>query len=206
LSGTVLNEATPTIFEISPVPLPDAEYEAIMVYFVGLQRATTICAAPEFALNSSDPDTVRNTLSNVGTKFFFTCANQANALTYSNKANVYLYELTLGCTNPDNEDDPMCTSNGEVCHEDDLSLVFGTCPSPTSQQKAVSNEMIGRWTAFANNGNPNIPGKVQWNKVSSATRLNALRFSANSVINQTLYADLCGPIFGNTVEYNFQLY
>jgi carboxylesterase type B len=121
---------------------------------------------------------------------------------------VYLYELLLGCTNPDNANDPLCTSNGEVCHEDDIGLVFGTCSSPTTQQTALSAEIMARWAAFATNGNPNIPGqgKVQWNPVGDSTSLNVLRFSPTEVVNETLYSDVCGPVFGDTVPFNFQLY
>lgn len=203
-----MNEATPQIFEISPGPLPNAAFQYIMALFIGLQRASEVCACSEFALNPSDPDTVRNTLSTVGTMFFWTCAIQANAITYASRAKVYLYEILLGCTHPDNANDPMCTSNGEVCHEDDIGLVFGTCSSPTAQQTALSNEIMARWAAFATNGNPNIPGPntVHWNAVSGSTNLNVLRFSPTDVVNETLYSDVCGPVFGNTVPFNFQLY
>jgi len=204
----VQNEGTPTVYGISSVPLPSSEYEYIMSLFVGNTRATQIAAEPQFQLNSSDPDTVRNTLSEVATLFFFTCAVQANALAYANQQPVYLYELLLGCTDPDNAADPLCTSNGEVCHEDDLGMVFGTCTSPTSQQTTLSNELMARWAAFATSGNPNIAGSqyLQWQKVGSSTNLNAIRFSANSVVNDTLYSSICGPIFGSTIPFNFELF
>lgn len=204
--GTLANEVTPQIFDISSVPLPDSYFENIMAEFIGPARASAICECSEFQLNSSDPDTVRNTLSAVGTMLFWTCANQANAIAYASQANVYLYELLLGCTNPANADDPMCTSNAEVCHQDDIGMVFGTCTSPTSDQTALSNEMMARWAAFAANGNPNVQGKTKWVKVGDSTNLNALRLAPSDVVNQTLYGDLCGPIFGDTIEFNFQLY
>ena len=141
----------------------------------------------------------------VGTLFFWTCAVQANAVAYSKHANVYLYELHLGCTHPDNENDPLCT-NGEVCHEDDLEMVFGTCSSPTSQQTQVSNEVISRWVSFAANGNPNIGGHSTWSNVASSTKLNALLIGATDAVNQTLYSNSCGPVFGGTVPFNYQLY
>jgi carboxylesterase type B len=99
----------------------------------------------------------------------------------------------------------MCTS-GEVCHEDDIEVVFGTYTSASSQQIALSNEVMSRWTAFAANGNPNIAGKQQWNPVSSETNLNALRMGSTDVVNQTLYGNICGPILGGTVPFNYQLY
>jgi hypothetical protein len=203
-----LNEANPEIFELSPTELPPAFFQYIMALFIGPQRAATICGCSEFGLDPSDPDTVRHTLSEVGTFFFWTCAVQANAITYAKYANVYLYELLLGCTHPDNANDPLCTSGGEVCHQDDIPLVFATCPSPSPQQTALSNEIMGRWTAFAANGNPNIPGPgmVEWNKVGGANNLNVLRLSPTEVVNQTLYSDVCGPVFGNTVPFNFQLF
>lgn len=175
-----------------------------MAIFVGPTRSAAICAQSEFALNPSDPDTVRNTLSRVGTLFFWACANQANALAYKSLANVYLYELDMGCTNPDNANDPMCV--GEVCHEDDLGITFGTCTNPTSQQTALSNEIMARWAAFANNGNPNIPGKTTWNKVASSTNLNQMLFSTTDTVNQTMNAAICGPIFGDMIPFNFELY
>jgi len=175
-----------------------------MAVFVGASRAATICGQPEFALNPSDPDTVRNTLSLIGTLFFWSCANQANALSYKSLANVYLYQLNLGCTNPDNANNAMCV--GEVCHEDDIGITFGTCSNPTSQQTAMSNEIMGRWAAFASNGNPNIAGKTTWNKVGSSTKLNQMIFSSTDSVNQTMNSAICGPIFGDMVPYNFELY
>lgn len=194
------------MYDISSTPLPDPDFEYIMNAFVGTQRSASICDCSEFALNSSDPDTVRDTLAEIGTMFFWTCPNQANAVTYQNHANMYLYEMELGCTHPDNANDPMCV--GKVCHQDDIGMVFGTCISPTAQQTALSNEIMGRWTAFAANGNPNIGGRgsVQWNKVGGATNLNVLRLGPTDVVNQTLYSDVCGPVFGSTVSFNYQLY
>jgi carboxylesterase type B len=192
------------VFSISSTPLPTSYFQFIMAEFVGSTRSAAICACPEFALNSSDPDTVRDTLADVGTMFFWTCATQANAIAYHGEANVYLYEMLLGCTHPDNADDPMCV--GKVCHQDDIGMVFGTCISPTPQQTALSNEIMGRWVAFATNGNPNKGGDVQWNNVAGSGNLNALRLGPTDVVNQTLYSDLCGPVFGDTVPFNFQLY
>jgi carboxylesterase type B len=101
----------------------------------------------------------------------------------------------------------MC--NGKVCHQDDIGMTFGTCISPTSQQTALSNEIMGRWVAFATNGNPNREESdgVRWNKVGGGQgNLNVLRLGATDVVNQTLYPDLCGPVFGSTVPFNFQLF
>ena len=91
-----------------------------------------------------------------------------------------------------------------MCHQDDIPLVFGTYTSATTNQINLSNEIQSRWTSFAANGNPNVAGKVQWNRISSKTQLNALRLGVPDAVNQTLYADLCGPVFGDTVLYNFQ--
>ena len=137
----------------------------------------------------------------------WTCANQCNAVMYSStNAKVFLYELALGSTHPTNTNDPLCTSGGAVCHQDDIPLVFGTFAStPTTDQINLSTEIQKRWTAFAANGNPNVAGKTQWNKVSSATQLNALRLGATDAVHQSLYPDLCGPVFGNTVPFNFQV-
>jgi carboxylesterase type B len=175
-----------------------------MSLFIGPSRTATITGNPLFALNSNDPDTVRNTLSKVGTMFLWTCAVQANAVTYHTEANVYLYELTIGSTDPDNVGDDMCTR--AVCHEDDIPLVFATYnSSATSTQIAVGDEIRARWTAFAANGNPNSNAFVTWNTVAGASNLNALRIGYPSVVNQTLYSNMCGPVFGSQVLYNFQM-
>jgi carboxylesterase type B len=203
--GTTLSEASPQINSISPIPIPTNYFQPIMTTFVGASRAATIAATPAFQLDPSDSDTTRKALSNVGTLFFWACANQFNALTYAPQANVYLYQLEVGATHPNNANDAMCTTGGAVCHEDDIPLLFGTHSSPTAQQTATGAELRGRWIAFASSGNPNVAGKIQWNTVGSATNLNALRISANSVVNQTLYSNLCGPVFGSTVLYNFQM-
>jgi|SRR5271155_5366769 len=93
-----------------------------------------------------------------------------------------------------NANDPMCI--GEVCHQDDIGITFGTCTNPTSQQTALSNEIMAGWAAFAKNGNANIPGKTTWNKVASSTSLNEMLFSSTDTVNQTMNPAICGPIFG----------
>jgi carboxylesterase type B len=113
--------------------------------------------------------------------------------------------MTLGITHPDNANNPMCTS-GQVCHEDDIQVVFGTYSSASAQQTALSAEVMSRWTAFAASGNPNVAGKMQWNKVSGSTHLNALRLGATDKVNQTLYGNICGPVFGGTIPFNYQLF
>lgn len=185
--------------------MPAAYFQYILSLFIGASRAATIATLPQFALDPNDPDTVRKTLIKAGTLFVWSCANQCNAVTYSQtNANVFLYELTLGSTYPTNANDPLCTTGGAVCHQDDIPLVFGTYTSATTAQINLSAEIQKRWTSFAANGNPNVAGKAQWNEISSKTQLNALRLGAIDAVNQTLYADLCGPVFGNTVLYNFQ--
>jgi carboxylesterase type B len=151
----------------------------------------------------ADPDCTRDQLSRVGTLFLWTCPNQANAIVYP--ADIYLYEFTLGITHPDNAADAMCLA-GQVCHEDDIEVVFGTFSSASASQSALSAEVQSRWTSFAANGNPNVQGKPQWNPVSSSSHLNVLRLGATDVVNQTLYGDICGPIFGSSVPFNYQLF
>lgn len=198
-------EAAPEVFSVSQTPLPASWFQYILSVYIGASRATTIVSLPQFALNPNDPDTVRNTLVRAGTLFVWTCPNQCNAVHLANtNAKVFLYELTLGSTHPSNAGDSLCTTGGAVCHQDDIPLVFGTYASATTSQINLSTEIQKRWTSFAANGNPNVAGKAQWNKISSATQLNALRLGAVDAVNQTLYADLCGPVFGNTVLYNFQ--
>jgi carboxylesterase type B len=178
-----------------------------MAAVIGPSRAETISSSPFFTFDPSDPDTTRDTLSAVGTLFFWTCSNQFISLAYTSQANVYLYQLQVGFTFPDNEDDGMCLKSGVVCHEDDIELLFGTFTSkPSAAQAAAGVEMRTRWIAFATTGNPNVKGTVRWNTVgSSSTNLNALMLSGTSTINQSLYPAICGPFFGGSVQYNFQI-
>lgn len=46
-------------------------------------------------------------------------------------------------------------------HGLELSYLFGAGPKP-QDQKNLSNTMIGYWTSFAHTGNPNGPGRPNW--------------------------------------------
>ena len=52
-----------------------------------------------------------------------------------------------------------------ACHGDELYYIFsleGDSPLVTEEDKAVSKFMVGAWTNFAKNGNPNLDGGDSW--------------------------------------------
>ena len=84
-----------------------------------------------FDLNSSNPDSVRETIAYAFTYNFFTCPTQ-RIVNMAQEAGqfpkVYLYETQSGY--PSSDDLPAkCTPEGtgiEVCHSDDISSAFGS--------------------------------------------------------------------------------
>ncbi|ANB13709.1 hypothetical protein AWJ20_4652 [Sugiyamaella lignohabitans] len=114
-------------------------------------------------------------LSSIATEYEFSCPSQMTAQLYQTSSHkyTYFYQFVEGIQYPDNSGFALC-SNGAVCHEDDLYLVFGTYPNPTSlssSQTSLVKEVQTRWGSFVKNGNPNCNGYSNWTP-SSGQNLN----------------------------------
>lgn len=132
----------------------------------------------QFALNTSDPDTVRNTLSYIITLYTFKCPTLQIARKLPNTT--YLFEFRRGypreglpavCT-------PASPGPQQVCHEEDLPYVFG---NPSLQGEAFNTtadldlaRLVERsWNAFARTLDPSVVGN-EWpvfNATDEATRI-----------------------------------
>jgi para-nitrobenzyl esterase len=54
------------------------------------------------------------------------------------------------------------SSLGLVLHGDEIGYVFGSLSAPSTEQQAVSSNMMGFWANFAKTGDPNGPGLPKW--------------------------------------------
>ncbi|KAH9928148.1 uncharacterized protein B0H18DRAFT_1118165 [Fomitopsis serialis] len=59
----------------------------------------------------------------------------------SSGGTAYVGMYTVGASYPSNSDVSKCTDSGSICHQDDIEIVFGTAPSPTSAQSALIAEI-----------------------------------------------------------------
>ncbi|KAF7305580.1 Carboxylic ester hydrolase [Mycena chlorophos] len=209
LLTTVLNDAGPTIYNVlfpgtSPVP---ADFFAPTVEeTLGDERAQTVVDSSYYPIDPNGDEDARVPLQLLGTDYIWRCAvwtfarewvgNGATGLAW-----VGVFEV--GATYPDNEDIPYCLEEGVVCHEDDIEIVFGTVPSPTAAQAALTLEIQTRYRAFLENADPNVPGLATWSPATTDD-VNALPLGGNAT---AVDVGACTPSFwGDAVQYDYQFY
>ncbi len=86
-----------------------------------------------------------------------------------------------------------------------VPLKFGTTPSPSSAQQAVTREIQSRWGAFMRSSDPNPSGTNlgDW-PPSTSTTIQALQFGLGG---GEAAEDACVPTFwGDAVLYDWQIY
>jgi len=202
LLTTVKDEAGPAIYGAftSPVPLQYYNYVAALVF--GAERAVQILAA--YASIQDEIDDIRPELVVVCTDGAWRCPNYSLARSWASRGgNVWVGEFTVGATYPTNDAISFCTTNGTVCHQDDISIVFGTTISPTAAQTALTAQVQARWAAFIKTGNPNTSGFGNWNQVTHNGSVPVLNLGGTSPIP----LGGCDPsLWGSTIEYDYQIY
>ncbi|KAL0568075.1 hypothetical protein V5O48_013919 [Marasmius crinis-equi] len=205
LISTVKNEAATTVYHAFGSALPNSAFEPVCAAIIGSDRASTIASSgvyPNPPLSNGSEDS-RVELEVVGTDQMWKCASWTfarNWVQHGGKAFVGVY--TRGATYPGNEAYSVCTQPGEVCHQDDIRIVFGNVPNPSTDQAALIAEVQGRYKAFLQNGNPNAGGLSQWSE-SSTTDVHALNLGGVG----TIATASCDPSFwGGAVPFDYQIY
>jgi carboxylesterase type B len=161
LLGTNQNEGTIFASLISlktKKPLSSLEYEALVLdLFSGsvleaypAKRCTTDCTP---------------LLAQLITDGIFTCANRHLA-TASKSASTYAYQFTQVSNFNIWPQVDLCKD--EVCHGAEVPYVFdqpqGFCPRDSfkGNEQALSTAVMGYWSSFASNNNPNGAGRFTW--------------------------------------------
>ncbi|KDQ10554.1 hypothetical protein BOTBODRAFT_115654 [Botryobasidium botryosum FD-172 SS1] len=152
---------------------------------------------------TADGDAVRVALDTFYTDYFYRCPSLFFARTWSSLGGtVYTGLFVKGATYAGNQYVSYCL--GKVCHQDDIYILFGTTPSPTPDQTALTKEIQARWGAFIHNANPNpIPNLyAQWAQATpSDTHTLQLGGSGEAAPGG------CTPGFwGDTVKFDWEVY
>ncbi|CAE6527925.1 unnamed protein product [Rhizoctonia solani] len=150
-----------------------------------------------------DADKTRTAITQLFTDAYWRCPGWTFSRTWTSKGGkVYTGEFQIGATYPSNQNNSFC--NGKVCHEDDIYILFGTTPSPTSAQTALTQELQSRYSSFIRSGvpNPSSGSYATWAQ-SGSTDVAALKLGGTG----TRPAEACDPSFwGTQVPYDYQVY
>lgn len=162
---------------------------------------------------SGTDDGLRTMLEIGATDGLWRCPTQRNAHQLASHGSVWLAEHMLGYTYPSNSAVSYCRASDKHCHEDDIYLIFGTLPGDSNHaQRAFSKELRHRYGAFVRNGNPNALGYAQWDAIdgSSTSSLKLLQggsqSSGSSTIARQQRPEMCGPLWGSSIYFDWQLY
>ncbi|MDE0887375.1 MAG: carboxylesterase family protein [Myxococcota bacterium] len=138
--------------------LTKVDYEAMLHFFFGWDSARQITDlySPEIWTNYLTP------LSNILTDYLFGCSNQYVAQQTTSGLHAYRFNATDVNAVPS-----VSACTGEACHGDEVPFVFHSfqqlgIQNVTPDEEALSNTMIGYWSSFARNLNPNEIPLFTW--------------------------------------------
>ncbi|KAG9014930.1 hypothetical protein FRB90_005034 [Tulasnella sp. 427] len=217
------NEAGQIIGQYFPKGLTtDAFYPSINSS-LGESRAKTVNASPYYNPTNSNlvqpyyqnGDVTRQAFDRVGTDQSWRCENWALARRWTAAGGTaYVGVFQIGATYPSNAQVDYCTtpftSGGPnpVCHEDEIYIIFGSTPSPTSAQTSLTNDIQARMAKFiANPSNgPNASGlSWTWSKAGTSD-VKAVQLGGSNA-GQAVPAYGCDPSFwGAAVPFDWQIY
>ncbi|KAJ6502094.1 alpha/beta-hydrolase [Mycena sanguinolenta] len=204
LLSNVRNEAGPTIFSMFTAAVDSSIFQLAADQSLGNARATTVMASPFYNINVAD---TRIPLETLGTDYVWRCPTWSLArswVAHGGKAFVGVYYT--GATYPANNDIAFCLEAGSVCHQDDIEIVFGTVPSPSTAQAALTTEMQARYKAFLTTGSPNVGGLLPWT-AATTTDVHAHQLGGTPTPSGEVPAGACEPSFwGDAVDYDYQFY
>ncbi|KAJ7210086.1 alpha/beta-hydrolase [Mycena pura] len=207
LLTNVLNEAGPTIYDtLFPGPAqPAAAFAPVCDAILGPARTQTIVDSGFYPVDPAGD--ARAPLETLGTDYIWRCPTWTFARNWAaHGGTAFVGMFTIGAPYPFNAGIPYCTQPGVVCHQDDIEIVFGTVPSPTPAQAALTAEMQIRYRAFLATNSPNIPGLQPW-RPATPTDVPALQLGNKSAPDGLVSVDACAPTFwGDRVPYDYQLF
>jgi carboxylesterase type B len=202
LLTTTKDEAGPAMYMALTDPLPSAYFDYIGGELYGPAR--TVQIESFYHVIEEDTDDIRPELVVIGTDAVWRCPNYAFAHNWASRGgNVWVAEYTVGATYPSNAEISFCTTNGAVCHQDDIPIVFGTTTSPTAAQTALTAQVQARWGAFIKTGNPNTSGFGNWAQVPANGSIPVLNLGGTDPIP----LGGCVPSeWGGSIPFDYQLY
>lgn len=189
-------------FRAFTYPVPAQGFIPALTFTLGAERAAIVANTPFYPYSESSTD-VRDLFAVIATDEVWKCAVWTFARAWASRGGTaYVGEFTLGATFPGNEAFPGCT-NGGVCHQDDIFILFGTTPNPSAAQTSLTNQVQARWSAFMRGGNPNVSGQTTWNPVSSSGSVTSLNLGGMSPIAE----GPCTPSFwGSLARFDYQVF
>ncbi|KAJ7622603.1 alpha/beta-hydrolase [Mycena polygramma] len=208
LITSVHNDGGPTVYQLlfpGPNPFSASLFEPVCDKSLGANRTQIVMSSPFYPIDPNGD--VRVPLETLTTDYIWRCPAWTlarNWVTNGGKAFVGLY--TLGATYPANANTSFCLEDGVVCHRDDIFIVFGTTPNPTSAQAALTTEMQARYRMFLTTGNPNAPGLEPWQPATS-TNVSAKELGTKTTSDGLDPIGACTPSFwGQTALYDYQVF
>ena len=201
LLTTVKDEGGSAIYDAIRDPLPPA-YSSYALDSIYGNQSSAIGA--QYKVAEADTDDARPNLVVIATDSAWRCPDYTFARKWASRGgNVWVGEFTVGATYPVNAQFSYCTSNGAVCHQDDIPIVFGTATSPTAAQTALTAQIQARWGAFVKTGNPNTSGFQNWSQVPYNGVIPVQNLGGG--VQNSLGG--CDPsVWGNTIKYEYQIY
>ncbi|CEL63797.1 Carboxylesterase 1D OS=Mus musculus GN=Ces1d PE=1 SV=1 [Rhizoctonia solani AG-1 IB] len=210
---TVKDEAGNSIGTNLPPGFPDRYFNSTVSQFYGASRGLTIVVSENYnpdsygaqAGYSNDDDKTRNAITQLFTDGYWRCPSWTFSRSWASKGGiVYTGEFQTGATYSSNQNNNYCKQSGMVCHQDDIYILFGTTPSPTPAQTALTQEIQSRYSSFVRSGNPNPSSSsyATWAQ-SGNTDVAALKLGGTG--NRA--PEACDPTFwGAQVLYDYQVY
>ncbi|KAH9928173.1 Alpha/Beta hydrolase protein [Fomitopsis serialis] len=190
----VVDEAMYTIYSEFPSAISSSYYDDVVDGTFGSVSGSRLLSYSTYVPSSTPADgtqDARPQLSQMGT-------DQLGVERRYRVCGMY----TVGASYPGNSDVSECTDSGSVCHQDDIEIVFGTAPSPTSAQSALITEIQARYYQFLRTGNPNSGSYATWGATDGQT-VSALELGSSGAYA----AGACDPSqWGDAVPYDYQVY
>jgi hypothetical protein len=202
LFTNVKNEAGQVIGSNLWEGFPTDYYSPTVEATFGENRTDVLLAAPYYNLNNfPGDDTTREALELMGTDASWRCGGWMLARGYAGKGgSVHTGMFVQGATYTSNADIDYCA--GRVCHEDDIYIVFGTTPSATAAQTALTTEIQARWKGFIKSSSPQATGYPNWVATTSSNpHVLLLGGSGEDAVGA------CDPTFwGQQVQFDWQIF
>ena len=125
LVTTVADEAGPAIYGFYNSPVSQQDFLQNVYYSLGHPRGDTVLSSQRYAAQTrGGVFDARPSLEKMGTDYLWKCSSWTFSRTWASKGGpVYVGMYVLGATYPANGGIPFCTSNGSVCHQDDIPIV-----------------------------------------------------------------------------------
>lgn len=205
--STVQNEAGPTIYSSFTTSLSKNDYEGVVEGTLGATRSAVLLTSNNYlvpnATNSSIAVDARVQLEALGTDQVWRCPSWTFARLWAAAGGrAYVGKYAVGVTYPDNAGIAFCT-DGAVCHEDDIEVVFGTASAPSQSQKSLIDQVRGRLKSFLTSGSPNSFGSEPWSPVSG-NETDALVLGGSG--GKAAVGGCDANFWGAEVPYDYQLF